>query len=140
MTDALFQVEDIQPAEAPSPILYKFTNAGESPWLDSLLAMFYKGAADNTIGIMDGWNVKTQEPELVLVGVQVDADGKCDLWPLATVIPAEKTSHFLAPNGKGDFYDPRNHAETQLVKDSMRPFDDSIVAAVEPTEQNDTEH
>lgn len=133
-------MSDVTTQETPTPVLYKFTNAAESPWLDSLLSMFYNGTATNTIGIMDGWNVKTQEPELVIVGVQVDAEGKCDLWPLATVIPAEKTSHYLAPDGKGDYYDPRNHAEAQLVKDGMRSYDEAIVAATDTTEANVTEH
>lgn len=132
MTDSAFQVEDVQPAAAPSPILYKFTNEAESPWLDSLLAMWYKGAYDNTIGIMNAFNLETSEEELILVGVHLDEDGKPECFPLASVIKAEHVGKYLAPNGKGGFFDPRNPTELAEAKEEMRSFEDSIVPAVEP--------
>lgn len=132
MTDSAFQVEDVQPAEVQSPILYKFTNDAESPWLDSLLAMWYKGAYDNTIGIMNAFNLETSEEELILVGVHLDEDNKPECYPLASVIKAEHVGKYLAPNGKGGFYDPRNPSEVAEAKEAMRSFDESIVPAVEP--------
>lgn len=131
MTDSAFQTEDVQPATAPSPILYKFTNEAESPWLDSLLAMYYKGAIDNTIGIMNAFNLETSEEELILVGVHLDENGKPDCYPLATVIKAEHVGKYLAPNGKGGFYDPRNPTEAAEAKEEMRSLEDAIVPAVD---------
>jgi len=85
--------------------LYKFTNQKESPYLDSLLAMFYSGAFRNSIGIME-----TQRefedgegyPALILVGV-AEEDGETKCYPLAEVIPSNNAHQYLQPDGKGGY-------------------------------------
>lgn len=140
MTDALLQAEDIQPSSTPSPILYKFTNQEQSPELDNLLAMFYKGVYDNRIGIMTAWNTETEQEELILVGVELDENLKPDCYPLASVIKAEDVRKYLAPNGSGGYFNPRDIAEAQEAKDAMRPYDEAVVPAVEDTASDPTEH
>lgn len=107
--------------------LYKFTNKATSPWLDSVLAMFYQGADANAIGIMEAWNLDTEKEEMILVGVQLDADGKPDCFPIASCLSAEDVGRYLAPDGKGGFYDPANPSEAADYKDSVRSFDEAVV-------------
>src|SRR5689334_21245891 len=99
------------------PVLYKFTNQAESHELDNILAMFYMGTYENTLGIMQAFNLETGEQELILVGVMLDEDGKPDCYPLASVLNAEKARNYLAPDGKGKWYDPRNMTEASEAKE-----------------------
>lgn len=117
------------PTEAvvPSPVLYKFTNQVESSQLDGLLTMFYQGVYSNTIGIMTSFNLETEQEELILVGVDLDEDGKPDLFPLATLITSEKTRNFLAPDGKGGFYDSQDAVDTAEAKEGMKTFKEAVV-------------
>lgn len=116
-----------------SPVLYKFTNEAESPQLDDILAMFYQGCYTNTIGIMQAFNLDTQETDLILVGVQLDENGKPDCFPLARALKAEDVTRFLAPDGKGGFYDPLNGPEAEEAKENMKSFAEAVVEPVEPT-------
>jgi hypothetical protein len=109
------------------PVLYKFTNAVESHELDDLLAMFYIGVANNTIGIMQAWNLEKEKEELILVGVELDAEGKADLYPLAHCLAVEDTRNYLSPDGKGGFYDPRDPGEVAAAKEGMKSFTESVV-------------
>lgn len=113
--------------EAPSPILFKFTNKEESPYLDSLLAMFYEGAFTNTIGIMEAHCLKTEQEEMILVGVALDADGKAECYPLAKLLRAEDVRDYLSPDGKGGFYDPLNPVEVANAKEDMKSFKDAVI-------------
>lgn len=88
--------------------LYKFTNQKESPYLDSLLAMFYSGAYRNAIGIMEAQRECGDGkgyPALILVGV-AEEDGETKCFPLAEVIPSERAAEYLHPDGKGGYNKP----------------------------------
>ncbi len=117
------------PTEAvvPAPVLYKFTNQAESSQLDGLLAMYYQGVYSNSIGVMTAFNLEKGEEEIILVGVDLDEDGKADLYPLATIITAEAARNFLAPDGKGGYYDPRNAVDTAEAKENMKNYNEAVV-------------
>lgn len=90
--------------------LYKFTNQKESPYLDSLLAMFYSGAFRNAIGIMEAsreFEDGKGYPALILVGV-AEEDGETKCYPLAEVIPSEMAYQYKHPDGKGGYLRPEN--------------------------------
>lgn len=116
--------------EAPafSPVLYKFTNAGESPHLDSLLAMFYQGAFDNSIGIMDSFNLNTEEVETILVGVQADESGKPVCYPLAKLLKAEEVPQYLSPDGKGGYFDPLDPVASEAAREDMKTIEEATVS------------
>lgn len=85
--------------------LYKFTNQKESPYLDSLLAMFYSGAMRNSIGIMEAkreFDDGKGYPALILVGV-IEQEGEIKCFPLAEIISAEQASQYLHPDGEGGY-------------------------------------
>lgn len=90
--------------------LYKFTNQKESPYLDSLLAMFYSGAFRNAIGIMEAQrDVEDGKgyPALILVGV-TEEEGERKCYPLAEVIPADNVHQYLHPDGNGGYIRPES--------------------------------
>lgn len=117
----------------PSPVLYKFTNQEQSSYLDDLLAMFYQGTYGNTLGIMTAFNLETGQEDIVLVGVVLDADGKADCYPVAKVLSAEEVPNYLAPDGKGGYYDPRNATEVAEAKENMKSYDEAVVDTAEAT-------
>jgi len=119
------QAENVE--QAFSPILYKFTNAGESPYLDNLLAMFYQGAFDNTIGIMDSFNLETEEVETILVGVQADENGKPVCFPLAKLLKAEEVPQYLSPDGKGGYFDPMDQEASEAARENMKTIEEAVV-------------
>lgn len=109
-----------------APILYKFTNQKQAPELEALLAMFYTGAYENRLGIMQAKNITSGQEELVLVGVSLDAEGKTDCYPLARLLKAEEVVDYRSPDGKGGWYDPLNEQEVTAVKADMLPLDESV--------------
>lgn len=109
------------------PTLYKFTNYAESPELDDILAMFYTGIATNTVGIMQAMNMEKGEQELVLVGISLDEDGKPDCFPLAVCLRAEDVGNYLAPDGKGGFYDLSDAGDVARVKEDMKSAEEATV-------------
>lgn len=113
--------------EDAAPVLYKFTNQKESSALDNLLATFYVGVQTNSLGIMQAFNVETGEQEIILVGIELDSDGKPDCYPLARCLNAETARLFLAPDGKGGWYDPRDPRETADAKENFRSFNEAVV-------------
>lgn len=115
------------------PVLYKFTNHAVSPDLDDILAMFYKGVYANTVGIMQAMNIDSGEEELLLVGIVLDANNKPDCYPIAKCLRSEDVMRYLAPNGKGGFYDPLDPTELADAKDNMKTLDDALSTA-EPVE------
>ena len=119
------QAENVE--QAFSPILYKFTNAAESHYLDSLLAMFYQGAFDNTIGIMDSFNLDTDEVETILVGVQADENGKPVCFPLAKLLKAEEVPQYLSPDGKGGYFDPMDQEASEAARENMKTIEEAVV-------------
>lgn len=112
-----------------SPVLYKFTNQELSPHLDSLLAMYYEGIYNNTVGIMEAWNIKTNEPELILVGVEPDENGKPVCFPIAVVLRAEDVTNYLSPDGKGGYFDLADRSASAEAREDMKAIADSIVEA-----------
>lgn len=126
------QVDANAPEQAPeqaqhSPVLYKFTNAESSPNLDNILAMFYQGVYNNTIGIMEAYNIETEAEELILVGVELDENSKPICFPLCSVLRAEDVTKFLSPNGKGGYFDMLNQAESEAAREEMRPYAAAVV-------------
>lgn len=111
---------------AVQPVLYKFTNKSDSPYLDSLLAMFYEGSFANTIGIMEAFSLKDEEEHTILVGVQLDEDGKPECFPIAKLLRAEDVSNYLAPDGNGGFFDPCNPTELAEYKETVKSFDEAV--------------
>jgi hypothetical protein len=107
--------------------LYKFTNKAESPHLDALLTMFYEGAFRNHVGIMEAWSLEDEEEHLILVGVELDEDGKPNCFPIAKCIRAEDVTNYLAPDGKGGYFDPSNPTELAAAKEDMKSYNDAIV-------------
>lgn len=99
--------------------LYKFTNNEDSPYLDTVLGMFYEGAFANAIGVMEAFNLEKGEVETILVGVNADSEGKPECYPIATILGAEHVSRYLMPDGKGDFYDPADPVATAEAKEDM---------------------
>lgn len=120
--------EDQNSAEAKRDvILYKFTNREESPHLDNILAMFYTGCNENTVGIMESWDLELEEEALILVGVQADENGKPVCFPLAKVLKAEDVRNYLSPNGKGGYFDPLNPAEADAAREEMKSITEATV-------------
>jgi len=108
------------PAQERALTLYKFTNNEDSPYLDTVLGMFYEGAFANTVGIMEAFNVKTSEVETILVGVSADRDGKPECYPIAVILGAEHVPNYLMPNGKGGYFDPADAVEVAEAKEGFK--------------------
>lgn len=66
-----------------------------------ILEMFIRGAMVNTIGYMDALNQETGKEEQLLVGLQANANGKFDVFPLARILQADEVTKYLAPTGDG---------------------------------------
>ena len=66
-----------------------------------ILEMFLRGAIQNTIGYMDALNQETGQEEQLLVGLQGNAEGKFDVFPLARILGAAEVTKYLAPDGTG---------------------------------------
>ncbi len=120
-------MEETDTQEMRELVLYKFSNKVDSPYLDTLFGMFHHAAFSNSIGIMDAWNLETEQEETILVGVELDEDGKPDCYPLAKVLRAEDVGKYLAPNGKGGYFDPQNPREVAEYKENVRSLSDAIV-------------
>ena len=105
-----------------SPVLYQFTNSGVNPNLDSVLAMFYEGILSNRIGIMESHNLDSGNVELILVGVEADENDKPVCYPLCKILRSEDVSRYLAPDGKGGFFDMLDPVASAEVRDAMQPL------------------
>lgn len=73
--------------------------------LRGLLKMVYHAALTNQIAVMQAFNKETGEEEVVLVGVQQDAEGNVQCYPLFVPLRAEDVDKYVAPNGKGGWVD-----------------------------------
>ena len=113
-----------------APVLYKFTNQKNSEELDTLLAMFYQGVYNNAIGIMQALNLNTGKEDIILVGIQLDENGKPDCFPIAKGLRIEDVRDYQAPDGQGGFYDPLDPMETAKAKEHMKTFAEAAVDAV----------
>lgn len=99
---------------------YVFDNNLPNPAAESVLRMFCEGVFYNQVGIMNAWNLKTSEEELILVGVQLDEDGKPECFPIAKVLAAEDVPNYLSPDGKGGWFDPQDAVEKAAAKENMK--------------------
>lgn len=111
--------------------LYKFTNKEESPQLDNILAMFYTGVNDNTIGIMESWDLENEREALILVGIEVDENGKPVCFPLAQILRAEDVGSFLSPDGKGGYFDMFDPSEAAAAREEMKTVVEATTEVVE---------
>ena len=109
-------------------VMYKFTNKVDSPYLDSLLAMFYEGAYQNTLGIMEAFDLTENAEVPILVGVAVDENGKPECFPIAKLLRAEDVPNFLSPDGVGGFYDPLDPVAADIAKENMKPLKEAVEA------------
>lgn len=114
-------------ANEVAPIMYTFANRSPAPELESLLAMFYTGAYDNRLGIMQAKNRTTELEEVLLVGVDVSPDGKTQCYPLARLLAVEEATNYFAPDGTGGWYDPTDADAVKSHQDSMKPIDEALV-------------
>lgn len=112
----------VEAAQEVEYTLYKFTNNGDSPYLDGLLTMFYEGVLANQVGIMEAHNLQTGEEEVILVGVELSPEGKPHCYPIAKCLKAEDVRNYLSPDGKGGFFDPLNPAEVEEAHEAMEPL------------------
>lgn len=118
--------ENTQDNAVKEMVLFKFTNKPDTPYLDSLFMMFHHGAFSNKIGIMEAWNLETEQEETILVGVEIDERGKPDCYPIAKVLRAEDVQNYLAPNGDGGYFDLQNPSEVEDFKDKVKSYDDAL--------------
>jgi hypothetical protein len=81
-----------------------FTNKDRDESCYQLLQLFYRGAFDNTLGIMRAKNKITDEDEQLLVGMTVNPNGQVDTWPLARILNPIEVGNYLSPDGKGGWY------------------------------------
>jgi len=82
---------------------YKFTNKQDSPYLDTMLSMFYHAAMNARIGIMEAKEKDTDREVLLLVGIDKDENGEITAYPLARCLPAEEVRDYLQPDGEGGY-------------------------------------
>lgn len=135
MNEVETEVEVQEDQASKSVVLYTFTNKDNVAPLESVLAMFYSGVDANSVGIMEAFNLETEEEELVLVGVQADENGKPVCFPLAKVLRAEDVRKYLSPTGNGDYFDMLNEPEAAHAREGMRSInEDNITELADPVE------
>lgn len=87
-------------------IAYMFTNDRQASWrLQPFLDMLYRGAFENTLGIMEALNKETDEVELLIVGIEHNDNGTTSNIPIARVLDINLAAKYLAPDGKGGWLD-----------------------------------
>lgn len=86
-------------------VLYVQTNNLKDPAPYEMLKMFYKGAYENTIGLMEAENSETGELEYLIVGLVPDEVTKAvKAIPIAKIFEDPSESYkYLAPDGKGGY-------------------------------------
>ena len=85
---------------------YIFSNRQDAPELQALLSMFLRGAEANRIGIMQAMNTRTNQEDIILVGVDVGPDNTAECFPLAVLLKAEDAPLYLSPDGDGGWHNP----------------------------------
>lgn len=109
-------MSDTQTQNEQEIVLYVQTNSLTDPAPYELLKMLYKGAYDNTLGIMEALNEETGGLEYLLVGLSPDEETKLvSAFPLAKIFSGpEDFAHYSAPDGKGGY----DRVELELADDS----------------------
>jgi hypothetical protein len=92
-------------------VLHVLSNTPEQ-WKYDLLQMLLEGALSNQIGYMDAKHAVTGEMHRLLVGLELDLNGKINAYPIARLLDTEEATTYLAPDGRGNF--DGNVAETVL--------------------------
>lgn len=87
-------------------LLTVFTNTPHDEAAYQVLQLFYKGAVENSIGMMRALNNATGNEELILVGMQPNAAGGVDSFPLAKVLVKDDVENYFSPDGRGGWFDP----------------------------------
>lgn len=101
-------------------IAYFFTNhKDQAPFLQQLLDLYYRGAYENTVGIMHALNVHTQEEETLLVGVEHLEDGNTVTYPLARILSPQEAKNYVGPDGEGGWLDDEDEEETDFSDDRI---------------------
>lgn len=92
-------------ADGNEVVLYVQTNNLTDPAPYEMLKMFYKGAFENTIGLMEAENSETGGLEYLIVGLVPDEVTKAiKAIPIAKVFSDPSESYvYLAPDGKGGY-------------------------------------
>lgn len=104
-------------------IEYVFSNQQpRDPECESLLRMFVHGVFNNQVAIVRAYNNEIQEEEIILAGVNVNEDGKPELYPICTVLKGTDVDKYFAPNGEGGFYDLANPTEVAKAHSTMEPL------------------
>ena len=85
--------------------LYVQTNNFKDPAPYEMLKMFYKGAYDNTIGLMEARNEDTGELEYLIVGLTANPlTGNTAAIPIAKVFADTlEANKYSAPDGRGGY-------------------------------------
>lgn len=97
----------IKPDKVLDVNLYIFSNNPEERGTLQHLQMFYRGAFENTIGIMRARNKDTGSIESILVGVDV-AEGNTRVYPLAKILDPQEALLFQSPDGQGGYFTDDN--------------------------------
>ena len=88
------------------------------------LQLFYKGAVENSVGIMRALDGVTGETALILVGIEKDHSG-IKTYPLARVLTPDDANNYFSPDGTGGWFDPQGPQEAEAMDFSM-PKEDEL--------------
>jgi hypothetical protein len=100
-------------------ILSVFSNTVQDEAAYQLLQLFYKGAVENSIGMMRALNNDSGEEELILVGLERAEGGGVNTYPLARVLNPEDVSKYFSPDGHGGWFDPTAEAGAEVDPEPM---------------------
>ncbi len=89
------------------------TNAEDKRPLQTLMWGFDIGVRQGRVGIMQAFDKEQNKEELLLVGLEVAADGGLSCFPLAIVLTDADASRYLAPNGEGGWLQPEAENGTE---------------------------
>lgn len=116
MSDETPVVED---TKVPEVLLYVQTNNLTDPAPYEMLKMFYKGAYDNTIGLMEALNEETGGLEYLIVGLVPDeVTGQVKAIPIAKVFEGPEESYkYAGPDGKGGYSRDDDNSDLEVLGD-----------------------
>ena len=81
--------------------------------LEMMFKMYYTGAFENTIGIMEAVDKETGRESVLLVGLTFnEVNGEkviADCYPLARVLDKDEVSNYLGPDGRGGYWGQEAH-------------------------------
>lgn len=102
MSDTTIQT----PEDKDGLISYIFANDRDRVWyLQQLLDLYYRGAFENSIGIMVAKKKGTEEEHTLIVGVAHDEKGITSTFPLARVLGPDEAFGYVGPDGEGGWLD-----------------------------------